>query len=184
MVRRRDGAAFSKVAGASPFVAGLSVTTASGAGLSTLRVARGAQVAASSAGHLTITKGITFDESVTGLTIPADWVTALWTLKRSAAEADTAALIQLRTTNPADGEDGLQTLNGAAPVSPITAADGTLTVGQASGRIDIMLTDELTAELARATGLGWDCKFIDEDGDSSGRRGTADVVLTETAALA
>ncbi len=143
------------------------------------------QVAANLAGHLTITNGLTFDESVTGLTIPSDWVTAIWTLKFSELQVDTAALIQLRVSNPADAEgDGLQRLNSAAVTTPITTADGTLTVTQASGRIDIYLTDELTALLARASGLGWDVKFIDADDDSVGWRGTADVVLTETRMLA
>jgi hypothetical protein len=142
------------------------------------------QVVASSAGHLTITAGLTFDEAVTGLTIPADWEVAIWTLKIHEHQADTAARLQLRVSNPADGDDGLQRLNGAAVAVPITAADGTLTVTQASGRIDIYLTDELTALLDKASGLGWDVKFIDADGDSTGQRGTADVVLTETRAVA
>ena len=142
------------------------------------------QVAASSAGHLIITAGLTFDEAVTGLTIPADWTTAIWTLKHNAAQADTAAVIQLRVSNPADGDDGLQRLNGVAVAVPITAADGTLTVEQSVGRIGLYLSDELTVLLSKATGLGWDVKFIDADGDSTGRRGTVDVVLTETQALA
>ena len=142
------------------------------------------QVAASSAGHLTITAALTFNESVTGLTIPATWVTALWTLKADASKPDTAALVQLRETNPAALTDGLVRLNGAAVASPLTAASGALTVTQASGRIGIYLTDELTALLDDATGLGWDVKFINAAGDSSGSSGTADVVLTETKATA
>ena len=141
------------------------------------------QVAASSAGHLTITSGLTFAEAVTGLTIPADWVAAIWTLKIHEHQADTAARLQLRVSNPADGGDGIQRVNGAAVALPITTADGALTVTQASGRIDIYLTDELTALLDKASGLGWDVKFLDADGDSTGRRGTADVVLTETRAV-
>lgn len=142
------------------------------------------QVAASNAGHLTITAGITFDEGVTGLTIPADWETALWTLKNNARDADSASLVQLRVTNPFAGTDGLQRLNGAALVAPITADDGALTVTHASGRIDVWLSDEMTAMLGAATAIGWDVKFIDAAGDSSGHRGTADVVLTETKATA
>lgn len=142
------------------------------------------QVTTSSAGHLTITAGLTFSEAVTGLTIPADWAAAMWTLKYSPDQADTAAVIQLRAENPAALTDGLLRVNGAALVSPITASDGTLTVTQASGRIDIWLSDELTLLLSKATGLGWDIKFIDANDDSSGRRGTADVVLTETKAVA
>jgi hypothetical protein len=142
------------------------------------------QVAANDAGHLTITAALTFSESVTGLTIPADWVTALWTLKADASKPDTAALVQLRETNPAALTDGIMRLNGAAVASPLTAASGALLVTQASGRIDIYLTDEATALLDDATGLGWDVKFIDAAGDSTGYSGTADVVLTETKATA
>ena len=41
------------------------------------------------------------------------------------------------------------------------------------------------AELqARATGIGWDVKFIDAAGDSDGADGAADVALTETKATA
>jgi threonyl-tRNA synthetase len=42
----------------------------------------------------------------------------------------------------------------------------------------------VAAQLRQAVGLGWDVKFIDEEGDSSGTRGTADVALTETRTLA
>jgi hypothetical protein len=142
------------------------------------------QVAANDAGHLTITAALTFDEGVTGLTIPADWKTALWTLKADASKPDTAALVQLRETNPAALTDGIVRLNGAAVASPLTAASGALLVTQASGRIDIYLTDEATALLDDATGLGWDVKFIDAAGDSTGYSGTADVALTETKATA
>lgn len=142
------------------------------------------QVSSSLAGHLTITRGLTFAEAVTGLTIPVDWEAAYWTLKRNPVQPDTAALVRLLVTNPAGESDGLQRLKGAEPASPITEADGTLTVTQATGRIDIWLSDELTANLNAATSLGWDVKFIDSAGDSTGRRGTADVVLTETHATA
>lgn len=132
------------------------------------------------AGHLTITAALTFGTQITGLAVPSDWETALWTLKADASKADTAALVQLRVTNPAALTDGLQRLNGAAVASPLTAASGSLTVTQASGRIDIYLTDEATALLGAATGLGWDVKFIDAAGDSTGQRGTAEIALTET----
>lgn len=62
----------------------------------------------------------------------------------------------------------------------LEAASGALTVTQASGRIDVYLTDEATALLGAATGLGWDVKFIDAAGDSTGWRGTAEIALTET----
>lgn len=137
------------------------------------------------AGHLTLVCARTFEASVTGLTIPAAWETAIWTLKWNRDQVDTASIVQLRVSNPADVvNDGLLRLNGATLVAPITAADGSLTVDQAGGAVAIWLSDELTAQLRQAVGLGWDVKFIDEEGDSSGTRGTADVSLTETRALA
>ena len=126
------------------------------------------QVSQAISGHLAITAGLTFNATVTGLTIPADWDEAIWTLKRSTSDTDADAVLQLRSTN------GI----------PATPGDDALTVTQASGSIAIYLTDETTAALTVASGLGWDVKFIDVDGDSTGHRGTAEIMTTETQALA
>lgn len=139
---------------------------------------------ANNAGHLTITAARTFEATISGLTIPANWVTALWTLKTDDSRPDVAALVQLRETNPAALSDGLQRLNGAALPSGVTAAAGSLTVNQAGGSVVVWLSDEVTARLGKATGIGWDVKFIDAAGDSDGADGTADVALTETKATA
>jgi len=139
---------------------------------------------ANNAGHLTITAARTFEATISGLTIPANWVTALWTLKIDDSRPDTAALVQLRETNPAALSDGLQRLNGAALPSGILATAGSLTVNQAGGSVVVWLSDEVTARLGKATGIGWDVKFIDAAGDSDGADGTADVALTETKATA
>lgn len=145
------------------------------------------QVPASMAGHLIITAGLTFSEPVSGLVIPSDWAKAIWTLKTDSDQPDTASIIQLRTTNPSSPSDGLQRLNVGAVTTPVAIDDGTLTVYQADGRIVVTLTDELTALLgqarairSKANALGWDVKFIDQNGESVGRRGTAAIVLTET----
>jgi len=139
---------------------------------------------ANNAGHLTITAARTFEATISGLTIPANWVTALWTLKTDDSRPDVAALVQLRETNPSALSDGLQRLNGAALPSGVTAAAGSLTVNQAGGSVVVWLSDEVTARLGKATGIGWDVKFIDAAGDSDGADGTADVALTETKATA
>lgn len=139
---------------------------------------------ANNAGHLTITAARTFEATISGLTIPADWVAALWTLKTDDSRPDAAALVQLRETNPAALSDGLQRLNGAALPSGVTAAAGSLTVNQAGGSVVVWLSDEVTARLGKATGIGWDVKFIDAAGDSDGADGAADVALTETKATA
>ena len=143
------------------------------------------QIVASSAGNFTITAGITFDESVSGLVIPSDWEVAIWTLKREVTDIDASSIVQVRKSNPSDAEnDGLQILNRSAtlPVD-IDNDSAALTINQASGIITIYLTDDLTVLLSSANELGWDIKFIDSNGDSTGRRGTADVVLTETKAI-
>lgn len=137
-------------------------------------------VARSYAGHLVITAGLTFVGWVTGLPVPADWTAALLTIKRSVGEADSAAVLRLRVNNPAMLTDGVERLNGSAVEAPLTALDGSLAVSVDDGRIDVWLSDELTVRLRCGTGLGWDVKFFDAAGDSSGWRGSADVVLTET----
>ena len=145
------------------------------------------QVAASNAGHLLITAGLTFEEPVSGLVIPVNWTKAYWTLKTDEAQPDTASIIQLRVSNPASSTDGLQRLNGVALAGPITSEDGALIVDHEAGSITIYLTDELTVLLnkagsvrSKAGALGWDVKFMDASGKSVGRRGTAAIVLTET----
>lgn len=148
-----------------------------------LDVSEVTQVATSNAGHLTITAGLTYSGEVSGLTIPADWVTAIWTMKNSVQDLDPDAVVQLRATNPAAVTDGLQRLNAAAPVSPIVAASGTLEISQALGKITVVFSDEMTTLLPERAGYGWDVKFVDSTGRSSGRRGTADVVPTETDAI-
>ena len=57
------------------------------------------QVSQAISGHLAITAGLTFNATVTGLTIPADWDEAIWTLKRSTSDTDADAVLQLRSTN-------------------------------------------------------------------------------------
>lgn len=143
------------------------------------------QVVASSAGNFTITAGITFNESVSGLIIPSNWETAIWTLKQEVTDTDAWSVIQIRKSNPADVEnDGLQILNRSStlPIG-INNNSAALTINQAGGIITVYLTDNLTVLLSSANDLGWDIKFIDSNGDSVGHRGTADIVLTETEAI-
>lgn len=52
----------------------------------------------------------------------------VFTAKSNYTDADTAAIIAVKLTNPGAGGDGLFLLNGAGPVGPVTAADGALTV--------------------------------------------------------
>lgn len=138
-------------------------------------------VASSMAGHLTITAGLTFSETVSGLTIPDDWTQTIWTLKAKTRDAETASIVQMVVSNPTDLSDGLIYLN-ASTIFPsgITQSSGSITVNQVGGSVTIFLEDDLTVLLGAGSGFGWDVKFIDSAGDSVGRRGTVDVALTET----
>jgi len=115
------------------------------------------------AGALTIYAGKTFLPSspFTGLSIPAAWKYIDFQIKNVATDADTAALIWIRATNPAAGTDGLQRLNGATA----TAAQGSLTVDQAAGTIAVWIADEVTAQLTATTSV-YGLKYIDTSGDS------------------
>jgi hypothetical protein len=52
----------------------------------------------------------------------------VFTIKANYTDADTAAIIAVKLTNPTAGGDGLFVLNGAAIAGPVTSADGALTV--------------------------------------------------------
>lgn len=155
-------------------------------------------VPANNAGTFTITLGITFDETVTGLVIPSDLEKAYWTLKNSSDDDEAEALVQLVVSNPAEVDtDGLIRLNAvlwheAVVDDPLTTevdeespepfdrSLGALIINQPAGSARVYLTDELTVQLATAKRIGWDVKFIDSNGDSTGKRGVANLVRTET----
>ena len=129
-------------------------------------------------GHLTITAALTFETPITGLVVPSDWTSAVWTLKRSRRDLDTASIIKLVESNPGAGTDGVTALNGAAPVSPLTTEAGALTIDAGAGTAGIRLTDDLTALLAVRPGLIWGLKFLRSNGDSKEYSGTADIDLS------
>lgn len=127
------------------------LATALAAATSTLTV-----VSAVDGGELAIYQAVSFQATISGLAIPADWTKVYWTVKRATSEADTDAILQLVETNPAAGTDGLLRLNGAAG----TAANGTLTVNQAAGTVVIDLVMTICDDLALATGLVWSLKAL------------------------
>lgn len=90
----------------------------------------------------------------------------------------TASIIKLVESNPGVGTDGVTVLNGAAPVAPLTAAAGALSIDAGAGTAGIRLTDDLTAQLAVRPGLIWGLKFLRSNGDSKEYAGTADIDLS------
>lgn len=131
------------------------LATALAAATSTLTV-----VSAVDGDVLTIYQAVSFQATVSGLSIPAAWTKLWFTAKQDPGQVDTDAIIQMIETNPAAGTDGLLRLNGAAG----TAGNGTLTVSQAAGTVVIDLVDENTDDLALATGLHWSLKALASGG--------------------
>lgn len=147
----------------------------------TLTSTAASTVSAISGSTLTITAGATYSATLSGLTIPADWLTMWFTLKSDEAQTDAQALVQIVESNPGVGTDGLKCLNGAAG----TAGNGSLTVDQAGGSVAIALAAAATVQLDRASALGYDLKVLSgTDTVTLLTSGTASVQLTETKSIA
>lgn len=152
------------------------LATALAAATSTLTV-----VSAVDGDVLTIYQAVSFQATISGLTIPAGWTKVYWTVKRATVEADTDAILQLVESNPGAGTDGLLRVNGAAG----TAANGTLTVSQAAGTVVIDLMMTICDDLALATGLVWSLKALHPTSASTLlATGTVNVLGQATAAVA
>jgi hypothetical protein len=117
--------------------------------------------------ELTFYVGATFNETITGLTIPSDWVKVLFTLKlEDAAYADNAALLQVQLSNPGVAADGLIRCNGAAPGTGEAAWAG-LTINQATGTVQVRVHMPATAALLPRV-CRWDLKVITSDSPAEG----------------
>ena len=135
------------------------------------------------AGELTIKRTATFAATVSGLSIPADWLAVIWTLKGAASDDEEDAVIQARVSNPADEEDdGLELLEAALPASrSLTAADGSVAVNQAGGSVALSLTAAATAIIEARGDAVWDLKVLrPSDQADELTTGTADIVYTVT----
>ena len=148
--------------------------------LATLDVSAPVIISLVDGGALTIISAVTFDPAaITGLTVPANWSTAYYTLKTDRAAADSTALAQIKITSTPALTDGLIRLNGAAS----TAAWGTLAL--TSSAATIVIADHATALLAKRNGVYWDIKTLNADGTSDLIcSGTAEIRLTPTATIA
>ena len=116
------------------------------AAVRTLTSSAAATLAAVTGDTITQLRGDTWSISITGL---GDMTTMdkLWfTVKSNKHDADSASIIQIEDTG------NLLYLNGAAPVLPVVAADGTITVDNAAlGNITITVKPAATALLALST---------------------------------
>lgn len=147
-------------------------------GTRTLTSTAAATTAAVSGSTLTITGACTYNATLSGLTIPADWLDMWFTVMDDDSRADSASIIQIHKSNPADAaNDGLVYLNGAAG----TKADGSLTVDQAAGTVAIRIEATATDDLTRQSGAGYDVKVQSTAaGVTLLTEGTCNIQMTET----
>lgn len=112
---------------------------------------------------LAITRAVSFDVTMTGMTIPSNWTKIYFTVKSNSSQADAVAQIQIVISNPDDAGDGLLYANGAAASD---ATQGTLTVDQGAGDITITITDDQTEDFT-AGNYNYDFKVITDESKST-----------------
>lgn len=142
-----------------------------------------AQTAAAQAGSdLAITKYLGYSATLTGVTIPADWTAIVLTAETNLTPDDSAALLQVRESNPGVAGDGAIYVSGAA--AGALASGASLTVDQPNGTIVITLTASLTSALTacRAT---YDIKILSASAEPTKPVSSAAFVVspTETKAI-
>jgi len=111
---------------------------------------------------LSIVRAVSFDVTVTGMSIPANWTKIYFTVKNNTSVADSAAQIQIVVTEGGDAGDGLLYADGAAAGD---ATQASLTVDQPGGDISISITDDQTADLT-AGSYSYDLKAITDESKS------------------
>lgn len=88
---------------------------------------------------LTVTNGVTFEQAVDGLTIPADWAVAYLTVKTDVGLSNAQARLQVMVSNPASETDGITVLHGSPAGASRTL--GSLAVDQPGGSVTLRLDD-------------------------------------------
>jgi len=114
----------------------------------------------SSSVDFTITRGDTWEDTSTFTSLgDISSRSKLWlTLKASKGDADTAAIVQIEETAL------LGYLNGAAPVSPVVAGDGTLTVtDENAGDVTPKLEAQATYYLPPRAKIAYDLQMLADD---------------------
>lgn len=112
---------------------------------------------------LSITRAVSFDVTVTGMTIPANWDKIYFTVKGNNTQADDVAQVQIVITNGGDADDGLLYANGSVAGD---ATQAELTVDQPGGDITVTITDDQTEELTAGT-YSYDFKVITDESKSA-----------------
>jgi antitoxin (DNA-binding transcriptional repressor) of toxin-antitoxin stability system len=118
-----------------------------------------AEVAAVVAGSsITITRGDTLSAALTGLASNTGYVSIDFTVKYDQCDSDDDAILRIRKNASGTG-DGLLRLNGVALVSPVVAADGSITVNSATA-LTIALAARAADVLPAVEGCYYDIQVI------------------------
>jgi hypothetical protein len=131
---------------------------------------------------LTIHRGDTLNATITGLASNTGYVSLLFTVKRDKNDADSDAIIQIRKNASGSG-DGLMYLNGAAPVAPVVAADGSITVNSATS-LTFILAARATDDLAPVDNYVYDIELITATAVTTISEGVCDITADVTRAIA
>src|SRR4030067_497741 len=149
--------------------------------LGTLSQTASSAVAAMTGSDLAMVIGITYNTTISGLTIPATWTKVYLTIKENDADLDASSILQLVVSNPADAlVDGVVYINKVA-ATVVTIAYGTLVVNQAAGTVAIMVMDE--GDLLLPAGkYGYDlkCHLADGTKNQLSAGGECSIEYTET----
>jgi hypothetical protein len=111
----------------------------------TLTQAIASAIAALSGDSLAITVSDTWSQTLTGLRENTSYVSIDLVVKKQKKDDDEDAVIWIRKNASGSG-DGLLYLNGATPVSPVVAGDGSITVASSTS-LTFNLAARATAEL-------------------------------------
>ena len=124
-----------------------------------------AQAAAAVAGSMpNIEIAVSYDQTISGLTIPATWAKMYLTIKNDLGDTDAQSLVQLLKSNPADAtNDGLLYIGGASA----TKSQGYLTVSQAGGTIQVVIASSATDDLSPNEQLDYGFKTILSSGSAT-----------------
>ena len=125
--------------------------------------------------------GITFSQTITGLTIPATWTKIYLTIKEFMDEDDTHSILQIVVSNPGVGTDGILYLDETVATALIRTY-GTLVVNQGAGSIAVIVMDEGTALIPPGK-YSYDLKCLVAAGTTTQlSSGNCTVAYTETRA--
>lgn len=117
------------------------------------------------AGDMNFVLFCTYDETITGLTIPSNWSKLYYSVKDNDGDTENEAVLRIVVTNGGAAGDGLLRIGGQSPTDAgLTAASASLTASQANGTLGVYVADEALSILTASTSRKYDVVVIEDDG--------------------